>query len=312
LKVLNDRQDGFNIESSRSITISDCILHCGDDGIALTTSHRDKPLTDLCITNCIISSRWAAFRIGPLSKGRFERILMSNCVLRDCGGGGIKIGMFEGSSVSNCIFSSIVMENVTAPVLMMIAQWTDIGSHEAEPEMMPAGEISNIKFSELIIEAHAGPTHPWDRKSYNHDEIQDFLHRPDRNSTIFLHGHRDGVMKHISFQNIQLTLPGGGEAVPSPLENLIDMHEINIREHGYWTDDKTIWGIPVSSAIFGRYLENLRIQDVDITHRIPENRPLFAFADCRTVALRNNRGENHEISPGDILQQNCVYLLKSD
>ncbi|RKX89020.1 MAG: hypothetical protein DRP70_05050 [Spirochaetes bacterium] len=312
LTVLNDRQDGFNIESSCRITISDCTLFCGDDGIALTTSHRDKPLADLSITNCIISSRWAAFRIGPLSKGSFERIVMSNCVLKDCGGGGIKIGMFEGAEVKNCIFSSIVMENVTAPILIMNAQWTDIGSQVSEPRMMPAGKISNIQFSNLIIEAHAGPTIPWDKKSYSHDDIHDFLVRPDRNSTIFLHGHKDGVLKHISLQNICLTLPGGGEAVPSPLENIVDMHEIDIGEHGYWTDDKTVWGIPVSSAVFGRHLENLRIRDMDISYQTPEGRPIFAFADCTTVILRDSWEDGRKISGGDIIQQNCGDSLKVD
>ncbi len=310
LTVLNDRQDGFNIESSRTITISDCTLFCGDDGIALTTSHRDKPLTDLSITNCVISSRWAAFRIGPLSKGNFERIVMSNCVFKNCGGGGIKIGMFEGAVVKNCIFSSIVMENVTAPILIMNAQWTDIGSQDSDPQMMPPGEITNIQFSNLIIESHAGPTLPWDRKSYNQDEIRDFLIRPDRNSTIFLQGHKDGVIDHISLQNIRLTLPGGGETDPSSMENMTDMHEINISEYGYWTDDKTIWGIPVSSAVFGRHLNNLRIRDMEISHQSPEGRPVFAFADCRTVLLSDNRADDREISKGDILQQNCAISLK--
>ena len=299
LTVLNDRQDGFNIESSQTITISDCTLLCGDDGIALTTSHRDKPLSDLSITNCIISSRWAAFRIGPLSKGKFERIVMSNCVLKDCGGGGIKIGMFEGAAVKNCIFSSIVMENVTAPILIMNAQWTDIGSQLPHPPMMPAGEITDIVFSNLIIEAHAGPTLPWDRKEYSKEETQDFLLRPDRNSTIFLHGHKEGTMSRISLQGIRLTLPGGGEAGVTDLEKMKDMHEINIHEHGYWTDDKTIWGIPVSSAIFARHLKNLRILDMEISHKLPEGRPVFAFPDCSSVLIRDSRVDDKSISTGD-------------
>ncbi len=203
MTVLNDRQDGFNIESSQIITISDCTLNCGDDGITLTTSYRDK----------------------PLSKGNFERIVMSNCVLKDCGGGGIKIGMFEGAVVRNCIFSGIVMENVTAPILVMNARWTDIGSRDSEPRMMPAGEIS-------------------------------------------------------------------------------DMHEIDIDKHDYWTDDKTIWGIPVSSAVFARHLKSLQIQDMNITHRRSEVRPAFAFADCSSIRLRDNLLDDKELSSGDILKRN--------
>ena len=309
LTVLNDRQDGFNIESSQIITISDCTLFCGDDGIALTTSHRGKPLSDLSITNCIISSRWAAFRIGPLSKGNFERIVLSNCVFKDCGGGGIKIGMFEGAAVKNCIFSSIVMENVTAPILIMNAQWTDIGSQESEPPMMPAGEISDILFSNLIIKAHAGPTLPWDRHKYTQDEIHDFLIRPDRNSTIFLHGHKDGKVSHISLRGIRLTLPGGGETGITDIEKKTDMHEIDINEHGYWTDDKTTWGIPVSSAVFARHIENLQVRDMEITHKSLEGRPVFAFSNCKTLLIRDNIVDDRVISGDDILQWNCGAFL---
>lgn len=312
LTVLNDRQDGFNIESSRTITISDCTLLCGDDGIALTTSQRDKPLADMTITNCIISSRWAAFRIGPLSKGNFENIIMSNCVLRNCGGGGIKIGMFEGATVRNCIFSSLVMENVTAPILIMNARWTDIGSRKTIPPMMPPGEITDIRFSNLIIKAHAGPTLPWDRKKYDEDEIRDFLLRPDRNSTVFLQGHKDGIMNRILLQDIRLMVPGGGKAVPAPFDNLVDMHEINIHEHGYWTDDKTVWGIPVSSGIFARHVENLRIRDLDISHRKSEGRPAFAFVDCGTVQLNTSLVDDQPVTDKDTIHRNCRSFPKSD
>lgn len=279
MTVLNDRQDGFNIESSETITISDCTLNCGDDGIALTTSHRNKPLKDLTVTNCIISSRWAAVRMGPLSKGNFENITMSNCVLRDCGGGGIKLGMFEGAEIKNCIFNGIVMDNVTAPIFVMNAQWTDIGSTDNVPRMMPPGNISGLMFSNMIIKANAGPTLPWDRNEYTEEEIEDFLIRPDRNSTIFLHGHRDGLMEDITFQNINISLPGGGVESTRTVDDLIDMHEIEIDKHGYWTDDKTIWGIPLSSAFFIRHGKHIDLDKIKITYRATEERPSVACID---------------------------------
>jgi len=303
LTVLNDRQDGFNIESSRTITISDCTLNCGDDGIALTTSHPQKPLTDLTITNCVISSRWAAVRLGPLSKGNFENIVMSNCVLRDCGGGGIKIGMFEGAEIKNCIFSSLIMDNVTAPVLIMNTQWSDIGSLKEHPPMMPVGVIRDLMFTDLIIHTHEGPTLPWDRNDYSEEEINDFLVRPDRNSTIFLHGHRDGVLENLMFRNIRITYPGGGVSTESPLSELVDMHEIDIHKNGYWTDDKTIWGIPVASALFARHVSNINFCDVIINHRKTEERPAFAFIDSQIIELERIRIDGQKIKPEDMIQQ---------
>lgn len=308
LTVLNDRQDGFNIEGSTGIAVSDCLLRCGDDGIALTTSRRDRPLSGLTVTNCTISSRWAAFRIGPLSKGDFENIEMSNCVLKDCGGGGIKIGMFEGATVRNCVFSSIVMDQVTAPVLIMNARWTDIGSRDPDPPMMPPGKITDLEFSSLIIRAHAGPTPPWDIRRYSEEETLDFLIRPDRNSTIFIHGHRDGIIDSIRFRGVQLELPGAGKPDGRFPDGLPDMHEIDIASHGYWTDDKTICGIPPASAVYARHVASMAFLDVSVRHNRPDERPVVALLDCGRVRLSGFEVDGEIAGPEAVRSGNDVEV----
>jgi Glycosyl hydrolases family 28/Pectate lyase superfamily protein len=283
LTISNDRQDGLNIESSTNITISDCNLYCGDDGIALTTSDREKPLKNLTVTNCIISSRWAGIRLGPLSKGNFENIIISNSVLQNCGGGGIKIGMFEGAEIKNCIFSSLIMDTVTAPVLIMNAQWRDIGSIEKNPALMPIGKISNLQFNDIQIIAHAGSTLPWDQHEYSQRERENFLKRPDRNSTIFLHGHREAPLENISFRNIKASYPGGGTQHQAKRTNLVDMHEIDIDMNGYWTDDKDIWGIPVSYGIFGRHIKNSFFNEISMSLNKSDARPPIVFCDTDAI-----------------------------
>jgi hypothetical protein len=246
--------------------------------------------------------------LGPLSKGDFQSIVVSNCILRDCGGGGIKIGMFEGARIRNCIFSSIVMERVTAPVLIMNAQWTPIGSQDSADELMPPGEITDIRFSNLTVEAHAGPTPPWDNGTHDEAEIRDFLSRPDRNSTIFLHGHRDGVIRRISLQNIRLIVPGGGAAETDALDRLPDMHQIDIHKRGYWTDDKSVWGVPISSAVYARHVEHLTISGIDVSHQQEERRPAFAFVDCRAARLGNTLVDDRPMREADVFLSNCRGL----
>src|SRR5215469_4119231 len=79
LRIDNDHQDGIDLESCENVSISDCHLACGDDAIAITTSARDCPSREITITNCTLQSRWAGIRFGPLSKGNFEDITVSNC-----------------------------------------------------------------------------------------------------------------------------------------------------------------------------------------------------------------------------------------
>ncbi|NQT60337.1 MAG: right-handed parallel beta-helix repeat-containing protein [Bacteroidetes bacterium] len=305
LTISNDRQDGLNIESSENITISDCTLYCGDDGIALTTSNKNKPLKNLTVTNCIISSRWAGIRLGPLSKGNFENIIISNCVLQNCGGGGIKIGMFEGAEIKNCIFSSIIMDRVTAPILIMNTQWTDIGSLDQDPKMMPLGKIRNLHFTDMQITAHAGPTAPWDQSEYSQNDLENFLKRPDRNSTIFLHGHRDAPLENIFFRNINVTFPGGVTKLQAERSDLVDMHEIDIHANGYWTEDKDIWGIPLSYALFCRHINNSFFSELFINLEKDDERPPIAFYNSKSIELNRIWVASRKAKREDIHLINC-------
>jgi polygalacturonase len=86
LNRANQNNDGFDLTSCEDVMISDCHLDCGDDAIALKESGRH-----IAITNCVISTRWAAVRIGPESLGEFRDIAVSNCIIYDTYGCGIKI-----------------------------------------------------------------------------------------------------------------------------------------------------------------------------------------------------------------------------
>ena len=257
-------------------------------------------MTNLTVTNCIISSRWAAFRIGPLSKGDFTDIVVTGCVFRDCGGGGIKIGMFEGAAIRNAVFSSLVMDRVTAPILVMNARWTAIGSRETDPPLMPPGEIEGLTFSDMIIRAHTGPVPPWDRDAGDDTGITgDDASRPDRNAAVFLHGHRDGRIGGFAFRNIRLEMPGGGKRIREA-DEVPDMHDIDIREGGYWTDDKTTWGPPPASAFYARHLDDLRLRDITVTHRAPDGRPVAAFVDCRSVRADDMAADGRDVAEADV------------
>ena len=75
VRIQNDKQDGFDLDSCQNVSISDCHLECGDDAIAITTSVKDHPAKNITITNCLMKSRCAGIRFGPLVQGRLRRYL---------------------------------------------------------------------------------------------------------------------------------------------------------------------------------------------------------------------------------------------
>ena len=74
--------DGIDIDTSRFVTVSDCIIHTGDDAITLRCcEQRVKDKTMHCeyitVTNCVIRSTVSAFRIG-VGNGTIRHARFSN------------------------------------------------------------------------------------------------------------------------------------------------------------------------------------------------------------------------------------------
>jgi hypothetical protein len=262
LRIDNEGQDGIDIESSEQGIISDCDMKCGDDCIALITTSSEKPVRGIRITNCHLRSRWAAIRFGPASKGDFEDVVVSNCIFVDCNGGGIKLGMFEGAEIRNCLFENIVMDHVTAPVLMLIATWPDIGSTNPNRKMMPVGKIHDLQFRGIRAITQL-------RKPDS---------RPDQSGTMFVHGHPDSAITNVIVSDFDGTFAGGGTAEEAWRRNIIDTNQIDYRHGGYWTDDKTLWGILPAYGLYARHTDGLNLNNVTFSLANPDWRcPLFCF-----------------------------------
>ena len=100
--------DGFHLNSSQHVKISNCNVVCEDDACALFGSNRD-----VTVTNCTFSTRWSVFRFGG---GQCENVTVSNCVIYDTFGCPIKMQVSSGDRMENMIFSNLVMTNVTGPI----------------------------------------------------------------------------------------------------------------------------------------------------------------------------------------------------
>ena len=77
--------DGVDIDSSRNVTISDCIIDTGDDGITLRAGEnrlKDKNVhcENISISNCVINSGVCAFRIG-VGNGSIKHARISNITI---------------------------------------------------------------------------------------------------------------------------------------------------------------------------------------------------------------------------------------
>jgi Glycosyl hydrolases family 28 len=290
IRIRNEKQDGFDLDSCQNVSISDCHLDCGDDAIAITTSVKDHPARNITITNCLLKSRCAGIRFGPLSKGDFENISVSNCIFYDCNLGGIKLGVFEGATIRNCVFDNLVMDQVTAPISIFIATWPDIGSTDPNPPMMPPGKIHDLQFRGIRAVTRPGPPS-------NH---------PDSNSSLFFQGHPLSSIENILLRDVNITFSGGGTLEQANRREIVDMDKIDYRKDGYWTDHKTTWGVPPAYGLYSRHLKGLELQNVTFQLANPDRRSAIFCLDSDDIQISGFKAACDPTDTAVVTAVNCT------
>ena len=150
--------DGLDIDGCSNVLVNNCIINTGDDALCLkTTRQRGKtqPCRWITISNCILTSSSAAFKLGTESHADFEYITVSNCTVKDANRG-LNMIIRDGGSVRNVIFSDIVIQTIRKatfwwgngdPIWLTIQKRGDIPS---------AGVIENVTFNNIIAHGQSG------------------------------------------------------------------------------------------------------------------------------------------------------------
>lgn len=141
--------DGIDPDGCRNVLISDCNLLCGDDCIVAKSTCGD-PCENLTVTNCILETSCAAFKLGTESLGEFRNICISNSILR--GDVGFALYMKDGGIMENIQGTNLVIDTESAYPILIDAMARDYQSGK------PAGTIRNIQLSHCMVR---GPGRVW-------------------------------------------------------------------------------------------------------------------------------------------------------
>lgn len=104
--------DGIDIDGSKNVTISDCIIETADDAICLKTTKNEsgyRNCENVTVTNCVLTSSSAALKLGTESHGDFRYINFYNCIIRNTNRA---FGIFirDGGCAEHIVFSDIQIE----------------------------------------------------------------------------------------------------------------------------------------------------------------------------------------------------------
>jgi hypothetical protein len=260
----NQNNDGFDLTHCEDVMISNCHIDSGDDGIALKEGGRH-----IVVTNCIISSRWAAVRIGPEARGVFRDIAISNCVIYDTYGTAIKIQEVEGGLMENISFDNLVMNHVTGPISLRLGGY--LGWRQERKESLPIGVLRNIHFNNIRATIadnayplpHEVPAFPGEKKS-----------------CLNITGVRGFFVENVSFRGLHLTFPGGGNwedaqaAVPELRDRYPEYH---------------MFGTLPAYGLYLRHVKGLTFEDVTLDTATPDLRPALVGEDVEDLELSDFR-----------------------
>jgi hypothetical protein len=147
--------DGIDLVDTSNAIISDCNIHCTDDGICLKTDTRTATppgVRNVTVTNCVIRTWCNALKLGTESTGTFEDIAFSNIVVHYPEGdlkwadGGIHIAICDGGLARNISFRGIVMRNVDCPLYLVTTRRKRHQQAFGEPR---AGRVERITVAGL-------------------------------------------------------------------------------------------------------------------------------------------------------------------
>jgi hypothetical protein len=260
----NQNNDGLDLNQCEDVMISDCHLDCGDDAIALQEGG-----LRIVVTNCIISTRWSAVRLGPAAHGVFRDIAVSNCVIYDTYGAAVKIQEVEGGVMENISFDNLVMEHVTGPISLRLGGY--LGWRNERKESLPIGVLRNIRFSNIRA-AVADDAYPLPH------EVPAFP--GEKKSCLNITGVPGYFVENVSFRGVHITFPGGGSREDAQR----DVPELRDRYPEYH-----MFGTLPAYGIYLRHVKGLTFEDVTLDTAAPDLRPALVGDDVEDLELSNFR-----------------------
>ncbi|MCD2422588.1 glycosyl hydrolase family 28 protein [Niabella pedocola] len=270
--------DGFHFISCKYVHVHACDVRTQDDACALFGSCQYVTVSD-----STFSTRWSVFRFGG---GFVQHITITNCTIYETYGCPIKIYCSRGSRFEDITFSNLIMKDVTGPIHIGISEKK---SSSVTGDHLPPGRLQRITFSNIQASIVAPRPLP--------DAAFQSAYRPgEMRSCIVLNAFDDNFMEDISFQDIQLSFPGGGtEAEASAEVPKIAGEYFEI-------------GTPPAYALFARNVKGLSISNLRLKVATPDARPAMVLDQLENAVI-SLLTAGAQGSPSVLRLKNCTDVL---
>lgn len=171
LKIRNG--DGIDVDHSRKVRITGCFIESGDDCICLKNRREFEeygPCRDIVVTNCVMTSRSCAVKIGSENMDSINRVLFDNCIITDSNRG-IGIQNRDEGTVTDVTFANMTVDchlysdvwwGKSEPIYIT-SYPRAVGNHKDAGWRFPkgategaCGEVSDIRFYNITCRTENG------------------------------------------------------------------------------------------------------------------------------------------------------------
>ena len=199
LKIRNG--DGIDLDHSKHVRIANCHITSGDDCICLKNRREFEQYGschDITVTNCVMSSRSCAIKIGSENMDSIYNVVFDNCIITGSNRG-LGIQNRDEGTVTDVVFSNIQLD---------CRLWSDVWWGKAEPIYVTSyprangnHKDANWRFPKGQIEGKCGEV---SRIYFNN------ITATSENGC-FVGGDVAGKVKDIYFNNVRVRLLGEGK-----------------------------------------------------------------------------------------------------
>jgi polygalacturonase len=247
--------DGINIDSSENIRVTHCDVDSGDDALVIKATSDGKPSRDITATDCKLSTRTNAIKLGTESIGGFQNITVSHCQITKTQMAGIALYEVDGGDLQHVAISDITMDDVAVPISIRLGARLKTFRDGDKPKPAP-GKLSDIT-------------------------IKNVTAKNIKLIGILINGIPNHPIESLTLQNIQFDLPGGGAADAAKIQ-------LPEKESAYPEFDMFGKTLP-AYALYARHVRNLKLEDFHTTPLKPDARPATVYIDVEDAATSEPR-----------------------
>jgi len=257
--VLNT--DGIDIDGCRNVIVSGCEIVCGDDCIVIKTTNYlgdPRPAENVSVTNCVLSTRAAGFKVGTETHADISNLSFSNSAVYGAGpvrpNSVISLAMVDGARLSSVSVGNVTGRQVLAPVFVRL------GDRSRPSGQAGPGRLEQVVIQNLVVE--------------------------DAVLACAISGIPDAPVRGVTLSDLRIQTSTAGE--PWPAERRVPE-----RESAYPRPD--MFGPLPAMGLYARHVQGLVVRNLDVTAPTGAALPLLVVDDVLALDAQGLRLNGAEI-----------------